>query len=975
MKRFGIQKTVLLIVLMIFCAHSVYSATISGQVTDAATGEPLPGANVLIKGTSIGAATNVEGEYSIPRVPPGNFTLLVKYIGYQDKSETINIISGRNLEKDFALEFVTIEGEMVEITAQAEGQIAAINQQLSARTITNVVASDRIKEIPDDNAAESVGRLPGISIIRSGGEGAKVVIRGLSPKYNVMMVNGVRMQSTDRNDRSVDLNMISPNMLSGIEVTKALTADMDADAVGGVVNLRIDKAKDGFHVDVTSQGGYGSMVEEFKNFRFYGGISNRFYKNKLGVQVTASIDEFDRSSDALNAGYTTNEETTTIEGLAEIDLASVTITDIASSRKRKGAGFVMDYQFNNGSLLFSNFISDLNSKSVTMRNELNVDGYQFDCYTTEAEGTTTVYNNTLQGDYKLWDMDIDFSLANSVSKMDVPGDLTMRVIPEQDQAGFTTDLGAKAIDATPSEFLNSVNFIADDLRTKRLESNERDVTVAEQNAMLNVSLPYRFTNYLSGKIKFGAKYRISKRENDETLYFINPDRHTPSQTFTRMMIDSLWTDLGLNAIDTGNGIRAFLFENPNYDVGNFLAGKEGIENDKFYYTGSLLRMNQYEGLARKWDRFFKESRESNQYDYTYDDDITAFYLMTEMDIGKYVTFIPGIRYESMNIKYDAWGTTYVGPEFYDFYNEKVKLDKTEENWFPQMHLRIKPFDWLDVRLASTKSIIYPDYRAMSPYYYFSSGSPSISMGNPTLSPAIAQNYDVYTSIYDNYIGLFTIGFFQKEMDDLITTSRFYTMDAERIFNTVVIPQNKNTTVDTWINLQDQSTVKGFEVDWQTNFWYLPGILRSIVFSINYSHMDSETRFPYQFVRKEGTGIFAKSVFVDSTRSGRMPNQSNDILNSTVGFDYRGFSMRLSFLYQGNTLNSASGREELDPYTDDYYRWDLIINQKLPWHGLELYSNIKNLTNRPDRYFVSKFELLSSAVYTGSTADVGLRFRF
>ena len=82
------------------------------------------------------------------------------------------------------------------------------------------------------------------------------------------------------------------------------------------------------------------------------------------------------------------------------------------------------------------------------------------------------------------------------------------------------------------------------------------------------------------------------------------------------------------------------------------------------------------------------------------------------------------------------------------------------NWFPQMHIRVKPTDWLDIRLASTKSIIYPDYRAISPYMYYDSYSnPALDLGNPALSPALSQNYDIYASVYKNKIGLFTAGFF------------------------------------------------------------------------------------------------------------------------------------------------------------------------------------------------------------------------
>ena len=123
----------------------------------------------------------------------------------------------------------------------------AINKQLAAKSLVNVVSSDRIQELPDANAAESVARVPGVTIKREGGEGNKVVIRGLSPKYNSITVDGTRLASTDADDRSTDLSMISQYMLDGIEVTKAGTPELDGDVLGGSVNFLLKKAKPGFN--------------------------------------------------------------------------------------------------------------------------------------------------------------------------------------------------------------------------------------------------------------------------------------------------------------------------------------------------------------------------------------------------------------------------------------------------------------------------------------------------------------------------------------------------------------------------------------------------------------------------------------------------------------------------------------------------------------------------------------------------------
>ena len=187
------------------------SGTLVGTVTDSQSGEPLPGASVQIIGTSLGTATNLEGRYSINAIQAGQQKVRISYIGYQTLEVVVQIERSQTTTLNAELEFGVIEGEEIIVTAQAAGQVAAINQQLTSNTITNVVSAERIQELPDQNAAESVGRLPGISIERDAGEGQKVIIRGLSPKFNAITVNGERIPSTDGDDRSVDLSMISPD--------------------------------------------------------------------------------------------------------------------------------------------------------------------------------------------------------------------------------------------------------------------------------------------------------------------------------------------------------------------------------------------------------------------------------------------------------------------------------------------------------------------------------------------------------------------------------------------------------------------------------------------------------------------------------------------------------------------------------------------------------------------------------------------
>lgn len=982
----SVWMLMLFLILGFSTAQAQESGRITGKITDEGLGEPLIGASVMLEGTSLGDATSVEGEYTIRRVAPGDYILIVGYIGYQQQKIPVTVVSGETLEVNVSLRSVAVQGEDINITAQASGQAGAINEQLSSNTITNVVSAEKIRDIPDINAAESIGRLSGVSVVRSGGEGQKVAIRGLSPQYNVIMVNGVRMQSTDRNNRSVDLNMIAPNVLSGISVTKALTADMDADAVGGTVNLKIGKARDGFHTDFSVQSGYASMgytnEETYGNYRLSGFASNRLLDDKLGVQVSAFFDNQNRNSDALGAGYFTNrEDITDDEGFFPILLSSVTINDRVTDRQRAGGSVVLDYELENGSLVLNNFVSSLNQDQITQNNTFT-SGYDWRGWATVGGFTNTVINNALQGEFEFGDLILDFSLSNSISKQRNPNDLSMDIRRVQGGAGgFTADPSLTLNELSPVGLLNAAEIIPRDKLAAGTGSLKRVVDVGAQAAALNAKLPFTVTDYLSGSVKVGGKYERNSRDNDEQVLSINTDRGGLAGNFIDLL-KTEWPELGIPA-DEGN-IGHSLVRDPDYVIKDFLSGNEGVNASRFYNLISLDRMRRMEQIAREFGYYLPDPLGSTQYDYDYQRDFQAYYAMAEINIGKYVTLQPGIRYEQFGFDYTADSTVVFGrlttPGENYFNNETLQSDVTKgENWFPQMQVRVKPTDWLDVRLARTESIIYPDYRAISPYIFFDTyASPTLRLGNPSLQPSTSTNYDAYVSIYENHIGLFTAGYFYKEIEDFITPITYLTKDASLINNRVSLPQNGNPTrIDTWTNLDRTSTVKGIELEWQTHFWYLPQILQGMVLSINYTRIQSETFYPNFYTERQGTPPFFTFVQVDTVRSGRLLDQPDDILNVTLGYDLGGFSARVSYQYTDNIIRGFNSTfKELDSYTAPYKRWDFTARQKLPWlEGLEAFLNVNNITNRPDRAYSSELRKLSSVSYYGRTAAFGVRYSF
>ncbi len=414
MKKTNLMKSTFIAFLLISVGLS-QSSTLKGFIQDNTTKKPLIGANVFIVGTSLGAASTDDGTFKIANIYPGVYTVRASYIGYEMFETEITLQPGETVTQNFALTYATIEGKTVEVTAQARGQMDAINRQLKAKSIKNIVSSDRIQELPDANAAEAVARVPGVSIRREGGEGNKVVIRGLSPKYNKITVNGTNLASTDADDRSTDLSMISQYMLEGIEVTKAGTPDQEADVLGGTVNFKLKKAKPGIHGNVVTQGMYNGLQETGGDYKLVGDLSSRFFKNKLGVLAQIDRENRNRSSHQLSANYI--NAPADLDTINSLTLATLSLVDVPRINKRNNSLFVLDYNIPNGNISYSGLNSSINKDVINYSANYNLqtpDGQRnFD--TGELKNTINVSTETWKYEQNLTP-ELRIELFNSFSK-------------------------------------------------------------------------------------------------------------------------------------------------------------------------------------------------------------------------------------------------------------------------------------------------------------------------------------------------------------------------------------------------------------------------------------------------------------------------------------------------------------------------------------------------------------------------------
>ena len=340
-------------------AQTAGTGTLQGTVLAAGTKQALPHANVVVVGTNNGTVTDLSGQYIIRGIEPGKRKIKVSYVGYTTKELEVTIKAEETNELKITLQETTVEGEEVLVTAQRQGQQGAINAQISSNKIANVVAADRLQENPDANVAEAIARLPGVSLIRDGGEGVALVIRGMNPSYTKIYMDNVLIPTSN-------LSGLTQYNLQSVEVFKSNTADMRGDAVAGSVNLRMSEAPVGFKTSLNAMGGYNNLNDYWKNYKFIANVSNRFFDDQLGVVFSLDAENTNRSNQTISAGYET--KTVAPPGqLAPMFATNINLNDIKRLNRKSSVSLMFDYKLSSTTkLTFSNLYShtDQENKSV-----------------------------------------------------------------------------------------------------------------------------------------------------------------------------------------------------------------------------------------------------------------------------------------------------------------------------------------------------------------------------------------------------------------------------------------------------------------------------------------------------------------------------------------------------------------------------------------------------------------------------------
>jgi len=964
---------------------------IFGRVFDSQTGSPLPGANVIIVGTSFGTATDLNGRYIIPQVSFGDYQLRVSYIGYTTETKDITIsLVNKKVEVIFELKHEVVRGEVVVITAQGGGQTKAINQEIASTNIKNVISAERIQEIPEASAAEAVGRLPGVSL-----RDDKMVIRGLSPHYNQIQIDGVDMASTSDEERSSGLGMISQYMLGGIELNKSAMADQEANVIGGTVNLIMKEAPDIPQLNILAENGYNTLSKSYTNPKFVLNASRRFYHNLIGVFGQLSFEQSHEGNDQMSASY--SEEI--VEGKEKMTVENMNLNDLNTFMKHRiGASLVLDYTTSTTKLKFSNFFSTRNSDNTAFNIRYSLEGND-EIHSIDAnQNKITVMNNALKVEQYFGGYKLDASVAYAYSKNDYPdaigigiyddGAMEQRAVwdfPPIEIPNYKSDRG-----------FNLKGCVARDIH-KTLKYNENK----QYSTQFNIQKNFDITNWLNLDLKMGGKFKHQSKKLDVNHYEIHWSWSEPWAIFLNALLASPDLEWLPDTIEDLKPDEQYLASpafaghyiiDPDYSNNDFLIGDYSLDN-----MPDEDKLHQIWNFAESIDFIWKVMSQSYGSDYSGTEDYLGLYVMPQIELFQKLTLITGLRYERNQTEYTAWRIPYLGMEeitspWLEIADMDVTRKRKNEFFLPMIHSIYRPFDWVSIKASYTHTLSRPRFGDFIPKWRI--GAISMSYYNdPYLDPALSKNIDLYLSFYGNKLGLFTIGGYTKTIKDLIFNHGSIPFNqlgsADKISEMFDgLPGDKviAKTVDWTMNNPRAASLNGFELTWQSNFWYLPGLLKGLVLNINYTKQFSEAKYPIvnkslEIVGYDTTIVFGQeritpiteTVYTDTIYTSRLIDQANDLLNLTIGYDYKGFSIRASMKYTDDLFSRPEYNKNYREFTQERFAYDFAIRQKLPFR-LNAHFNITNIGQ-------SKYVVINKGSgwptierYGGIGFSFGLRYR-
>lgn len=801
--------------------------------------------------------------------------------------------------------------EVVDVIGQAAQLEQALDDQRRANTIKSVVHADAIGQLPDDNAAEALQRVPGLSVERDQGEGRFVRVRGLGSDLNSVTINGTLVPAPEDDRRAVAMDVLPSELVQSLSVVKTLTPDMDANSLGGTIEVESLSAfdHDGLFYSLSAEGSHDENTSK-NSPKLSGAFSNRFSigdgVDNFGVAAALSWQEREFGSDNVETGGAWDFD----DGarLEEIEQRRYDIT-----RERTGLGLNLDYRPDEHSevwfrSLYSRYKDDeVRQGLVTTFGDPQLPGELGEAEVARElkarEETQEVKSFVFGGKRQLGDWGVSAQAGYSKAGEDSPGGIGTAAFEADEDFSNVGYSGTRKPRLRAGQDL----YDATHFSLTEVEWEKQKTTDTEKNIKLDLTRDFSLRG-MPSQLAFGGK--LSRREKDNDL---------------DIWVFEDFDELGFS--DAQLNLSQFSRGTTDYGLGRF---------------GPRISDRAVKDLISGLNRAdFYDEEESRINDFTIEEDINAVYIMNTLDIDD-LRIIAGLRYEDTSIK--ARGT---GLDQGDFVANNTSNDY--DHWLPGLHAIYQLNDQTQIRAAWTNSVVRPTFGQMFPGFVLDGDE--AEFGNPDLKPLESSNFDLGIEHYMGRAGAVSAFVFYKDIDNFIYTADVAGTGEYAGFSEAITSING-----------DSAKVYGLELAYSQKFSWLPSPWNGLLLNANTTFTKSDADIEQ----------FDPDLGAMRSRSIRLPGQSDVTGNLTVGWENDKLSLRLSTNYKSNYLDEVG--DVLDARYDYKVDDQLFVDFSAGYFlrdNLQVFFEAQNLTD--ESYYVYTGKRRYNAQYEeyGPSYKIGL----
>lgn len=940
-------------------AGTAQTGTISGRVLDGETGRALQGAVVSVAGTDLVAYTDIEGRYTLTGVPAGAREVAVYYVGLDEARQSVQVGSGTTAAANVDLTSQVQELETMTVRENLLGQALAINQQKTADGIINVVSEEIFGVMRDGNVGQALQRLPGVSVDEDqDGAPASINIRGIAGEFNSFQIDGNRAP-TSGGSRSFNPRQFGADGIAAIEVIKAPTPDRDGDAIGGIINVvtRTAFQLEGRELvlnagavlnDISDEWGYVGNLKYSDLFSVGGGEKN------LGLSVTLSSYDTDRYS--INADQDWVLVTPANNPTLNLDQYDVPVWFMEATHweydtRQTNTNTVsasIDFRTDDqNSFYFRPMYSVFTVEGTKFETDVNIDtrfqdavgGRKTYAALTPSMGRGTpgnsgsrgtigwigtdedrenqIYGLSVGGRHERGESLLTYDLYYSASEFENISDTELNMVMEPDSPWFLYEYNI--IDPFGNIELTELSGNDPTDLSMMSEGELIEETSLKEETVLSARVDWQRVFDLetgSFTLKTGAKYRSSSPEYDLTANVFEMDDSFPYAQVVEP------TD------------EVLLLKPKYWDV----YPRRGQE---------LRRTNP--GLFEVVEDDTLE--DSNVSDYDASEDTAAAYVMGTYRRGIH-SIIVGLRYE----QFDWEATNKIVSYLNDVPSVRtVTNGESYDFWLPGVHLRHELKENIILRESYNRSYGRPRLSELSRGRWVDDDG-NIEDGNPLLEPAVADNFDVQLEYYTDRGGLYSVGFFYKDIEDF-SYVQVYDFDVLGADGIPIPVDGGNLEYERPVN-GSSATNYGVELIARQRAFFLPDPFDGLALSLSATFTESEADYPN---RTDGRDL-------------PLPGFSDTLFTGSLEYVWRNLFARLDYRYRSDYIEGLGD----DIETDEFYAAEERVDAEIRYQftpRLMVYVNGTNLTDRPQLSYTGYAQFVEDASYAGRKYSFGAEYRF